>query len=155
MAMGTVGQPLPIKREASFSKEGDEDKTEVVNMNHRKEIKRVLSTVENPGTFAWDSELRPTAPALDVKGVGKVTLPLSAGDADALRGVAELAPFGHGKDTKVDESVRRAWQIDGANVGIDDAFTRAIGKHALRSAEKLGLNATFLGVEARLYKLVM
>ncbi|CAM9580634.1 unnamed protein product, partial [Ectocarpus sp. 12 AP-2014] len=58
--------------------------------------------------------------------------------------------------TKVDESVRWAWQIDGSLLGLSNEFAQAVGKkYALHAAEELGLRAKALGVEARLYKLVM
>lgn len=125
-------------------------------VNPRKEIQRLVREVETPGTFAVGSSLLAPAADLTVEGLGNIRLPLSNEDVDVLRGAAELAPFGHGADTKVDESVRRAWQIDGASIGLSKEFAETVGqRHALRAADKLGLRARALGVEARLYKLVM
>eukprot|EP00752_Nemacystus_decipiens_P002127 g2029.t1 len=91
-----------------------------------------------------------------VKGLGNIALPLTEKGVDALRDVAEFAPFGHGAETRVDEKVRRAWQIDAERIGLSEEFALAIGKdYARLAADKLGLRANALGVEARLYKLVM
>eukprot|EP00903_Cladosiphon_okamuranus_P014655 g13588.t2 len=99
----------------------------------------------------WRAEKRINGP-----GLGNINLPLSEESVGALRGAAELAPFGHGAETKVDESVRQAWQIHGERIGLSAEFAEAIGKqHALKAATKLGLRAKALGVEARLYKLVV
>ncbi|CBJ34107.1 hypothetical protein Esi_1006_0002 [Ectocarpus siliculosus] len=58
--------------------------------------------------------------------------------------------------TKVDESLRRAWQIDGSLLGLSNEVAQAVGKkYALHAAEELGLRTKALGVEARLYKLVI
>ncbi|CAM9692084.1 unnamed protein product, partial [Scytosiphon promiscuus] len=112
--------------------------------------------VETPGTFAVGSSLLAPPADLTVEGLGNIRLPLTSENVDVLRAASELAPYGHGAETKVDESVRRAWQIDGASIGLSKEFTEAVGRrHALRAAEKLGLRARALGVEARLYKLVM
>ncbi|CAN0506994.1 unnamed protein product, partial [Ectocarpus sp. 8 AP-2014] len=120
------------------------------------EIKRFIRNVETPGTFAFGSSLLAPSPKLTVQGLGSISLPLSNEDVGALRGAAERAPFGHGAETKVDESVRRAWQIDGSLLGLSNEFAEAVGKkYALHAAGKLGLRAKALGVEARLYKLVM
>ncbi|CAM9611269.1 unnamed protein product [Pylaiella littoralis] len=138
---------------ALHNNEQHEDVTEI---NPRKEIKCFVRNVETPGTFAYGSSLLPPAPNLTVQGLGNIPLPLSNEGVDKLRGAAEVAPFGHGTETKVDEKVRQAWQIDGSLIGLSDAFAEAVGKQfALHAAEALGLRARALGVEARLYKLVM
>ncbi|CAN0403871.1 unnamed protein product [Ectocarpus sp. 8 AP-2014] len=127
-----------------------------LQVDPRTEIKSLIRNVKTPGTFAFDSSLLAPSPKLTVQGLGSISLPLSREDVGALRGAAERAPFGHGAETKVDESVRRAWQIDGSLLGLSNEFAEAVGKkYALHAAEKLGLRAKALGVEARLYKLVM
>ncbi|CAM9834243.1 unnamed protein product [Ectocarpus sp. 4 AP-2014] len=127
-----------------------------LQVDPRTEIKSVIRNVETPGSFAFGSSLLAPSPKLTVQGLGSISLPLSNEDVGALGGAAELAPFGHGAETKVDESVRRAWQIDGSLLGLSNEFAQAVGKkYALHAAEKLGLKAKALGVEARLYKLVM
>lgn len=122
----------------------------------RRDIKRFVQNVETPGSFAVGSSLVPPAPNLIVQGSGNIALPLSNEDVSVLRDAAELAPFGHGAETKVDEKVRHAWQIDGRRIGLSDQFSLAVSQeYARHAAEKLGLRAKALGVEARLYKLVM
>lgn len=134
-----------------YDQDGD-----VAEIDPRREIKRFVRNVQTPGTFAIGSNMLPPAPDLTVQGLGYIPLPLSNEGVDKLRGAAEMAPFGHGAETKVDEKVRQAWQIDGALIGLSDEFAEALGKYyALHAAEKLGLQARALGVEARLYKLVM
>ena len=136
---------------ASASDDYEED-----TIDPRRDIKRFVRNVETPGTFANGSDSDVACPNLSVQGLGNIALPLTAEGVAALRGAAELAPFGHGAETKVDEKVRQAWQIDAARIGLSEEFALAIGKdYARQAADKLGLRARALGVEARLYKLVM
>ncbi|CAN0448447.1 unnamed protein product, partial [Ectocarpus sp. 12 AP-2014] len=133
---------------------GSEDAS--VQLIPRQEVKRFIRNVETPGTFAFGSSLLAPSPKLTVQGLGNTSLPLTNEDVGALRGAAERAPFGRGAETKVGESVRRAWQIDGSLLGLSKEYAQTVGKkYALHAAEKLGLRAKALGVEARLYKLVM
>ncbi len=128
----------------------------VAQVDPRQELKLLVRSIDTPGTFAYGASMHAPAPNLTVQGLGSIPLPLSKESVGVLRGAAELAPFGHGAETKVDESVRRAWQIDGGRIGLSSEFVEAIGRqHALKAAKKLGLRAKALGVEARLYKLVM
>ncbi|CAM9522911.1 unnamed protein product [Ectocarpus fasciculatus] len=137
-----------------FDDSGSDDAS--LQLDPRQEVKRFITNVETPGTFAFGASLLAPSPELTVQGLGNISLPLRNENVGALRGAAERAPFGHGTETKVDESVRRAWQIDGSLIGLSNEFAQAVGKkHALHAAEKLGLKAKALGVEARLYKLVM
>lgn len=82
-------------------------------------------------------------------------MPLSATNAQRLTRAAQRVPFGHGADTRVDEAIRKCWQIDRDQIGVSQVFVTAIGEQALKSAEELGLEAERLGVEASLYKLVL
>lgn len=137
---------------ASASDDYEEDTA----VDPRREIKRFVRNVETPGTFAWGSSLVAPNANLTVQGLGNIALPLTEEGVGALRGAAELAPFGHGAETKVDEKVRQAWQIDAERMGLSKEFAVAIGKeYARQAADKLGLRARALGVEAKLYKLVM
>ena len=57
-------------------------------------------------------------PELTVEGVGQITLPLSAGDAQSIISHASQAPFGKGADTVVDTSVRDTWEVQPADVSF-------------------------------------
>ncbi|CAN0332592.1 unnamed protein product [Ectocarpus sp. 8 AP-2014] len=113
---------------ASFSHDFDDggsDDASSLQVDPRTEIKSLIRNVKTPGTFAFDSSLLAPSPKLTVQGLGSISLPLSREDVGALRGAAERAPFGHGAETKVDESVRRAWQIDGSLLGLSNEFAQA------------------------------
>lgn len=103
---------------ASASDDYEEDTA----VDPRREIKRFVRNVETPGTFAWGSSLVAPNANLTVQGLGNIALPLTEEGVGALRGAAELAPFGHGAETKVDEKVRQAWQIDAERMGLSKEF---------------------------------
>lgn len=133
----------------------DNEFTSLSNLDYRQEIRRVLCTVGSSGTFAFGEDFTTPDPNLEVEGCGKIALPLSSAGAQTLKNAATLAPFGHGMETKVDLEIRRAWQIEAPKVIVSNAFKHVIGEHAVSSARKLGLNASSLGIEASLYKMVM
>eukprot|EP00947_MAST-08B_sp_MAST-8B-sp1_P006524 g6524.t1 len=91
-------------------------------------------------------------PGLNVDGVGPIGLPLSVAQAAQLRGASEVAPFGHGHETKVDETVRKARQTDASKVHLSAGWGAAVQQVAAKLVKKLGVEAA---VEARLYKLVL
>jgi hypothetical protein len=57
-----------------------------------------------------------TNPGIKIKGVDKIGLPLSPRDIDAVKQASHRAPFGKGTKTIIDESVRKTWQIDAADL---------------------------------------
>ena len=78
-------------------------------------LKQVLDTINPAGSFATEGTFSPSAlnPQIDIEGIGTVGLPLHLLFANHIKDiVAKKAPFGRGPETLVDESVRKAWQID-------------------------------------------
>jgi len=92
-------------------------------------------------------------PQLEVKDVGRISLPLLPIQAEQLVSVAEQAPYGRGQETLVDTEVRRTWQIDANRITLS-------GKHwqdnlntiVKRCAIGLGVGVP---VSAELYKLLV
>ncbi|CAA7268416.1 unnamed protein product [Cyclocybe aegerita] len=74
------------------------------------------------GSF-YHASLKPTTPnpCLTVGDIGLVGLPLTERDAKAIIACASLAPFGKGKHTVVDPTVRNTWEIEPARVGFANA----------------------------------
>jgi hypothetical protein len=77
-----------------------------------------LESVERPGDFCTGGLRTIFMPAIDVRGVGRIALPLLPAQAESLVAIAEAAPYGRGADTIVDSSVRRTWQINPGKVQI-------------------------------------
>lgn len=99
---------MPAQEEQDSGSEGE--------MEVQDEVFRLLVGQGGPPPFFCAGQLPSEVdPGLAVAGVGSVHLPLDAAGAAALRppaGPMRMAPFGHGEETRTDESVRRTWQLD-------------------------------------------
>ena len=76
-----------------------------------------LSSADIKCTYSFGGEIENVPlPGLHVENVGRIALPLMEEQAAKLHAVSEVAPFGRGSETVVDETVRKARQIDAAQV---------------------------------------
>eukprot|EP00803_Ostreobium_quekettii_P000681 evm.model.scf_314EXC.6 EVM.evm.TU.scf_314EXC.6 scf_314EXC:28582-31329(-) len=115
-----------------------------------------LQQVKSPFTFAVGGQLAvPGLLNLKVEGIGRIAFPLCPQQAGALAAVAHKAPYGKGAETVVDEDVRRAWQVDAEKVSVGDMLRNMVKQAAVNVAKGLGIGAAELGMEARLYKLLL
>ncbi|MFB1486645.1 MULTISPECIES: 2OG-Fe(II) oxygenase [unclassified Thiocapsa] len=113
----------------------------------------LLGEVERPGDFHATGTLDMHPPRIQVEGVGTLSLPLLATQAEALVAQAEQAPYGRGTETLVDTGVRRTWQIDGARVQISGkAWAQDLETMVADAKTGLGVNGA---VSAELYKLLV
>ena len=126
-----------------------------------KDARALLADVKVAGTFCCETTLAGSCEKLapEVR-IGEEPLPLPLADAqlDSLkaRGILEVAPFGKGTDTVVDENVRRALQVDASRVSIGGEGWRAALDSCIASfARGLGIDGdSGVEVEAHLYKMV-
>ena len=119
----------------------------------RIDLPDLLRTVTRPGGFSTHGRLEAHPPSLEVKGVGRVPLPLVALQVPGLVAVAERAPYGKGQETRVDTSVRRTWQIAASRVTLGGRHWAATLDDIVARAA-LGLGAAGK-VRAELYKLLV
>lgn len=79
----------------------------------------LLRDVRGGGSFST----RRTAPAhdlsIEVRDVGRLSLPVTAAQAKALRLVARPARYGNGEETLLDRRVRDTWEVPRSRVTID------------------------------------
>ena len=78
-------------------------------------VSKLLEVLESLGLssqFCASGSLTPVLPGLEVDGVGKVGVPVSAADAQRLIAQAAQAPYGRGDATIVDTKVRQVWQLE-------------------------------------------
>jgi predicted 2-oxoglutarate/Fe(II)-dependent dioxygenase YbiX len=116
-------------------------------------LAEMLSTVQRPGDFYTTGTTELFAPHLVVAGVGPIALPLLPVQAQQLIAVAERAPYGRGKETLIDTTVRRTWQIDPDRVQITGRhWERTLADIVARAAAGLGATGP---VVAELYKLLV
>ena len=108
-----------------------------------------LSDIETAGSFAACGRADVAVPALSVAGMGAVALPLTAQQAPALIACAQQAPYGRGMDTVVDEEVRRAWQVDAAQVELGAEWEESLYAIVDMACPQLGIFQDETPVEAR------
>lgn len=84
----------------------------------KEQLRWCLDDVQHEGSHSASShyELYPNL-GLYVKGLGPMGLTLSDRDARALAALGKQSPFGRGDETVVDESVRKTWELDAAQIG--------------------------------------
>lgn len=97
-------------------------------------------------------------PGIKIKSVDKIGLPLSPRDIDAVKQASHRAPFGKGTKTIVDESVRKTWQVDAADLVCSNPKWDSWAKDDLlpKCCDALGVPAlTKPYVRAELYKMLL
>ena len=149
--------------EASDSDDGassSANSSTISSAESMKEIKDNICTyldAVSDGTFAT-SGILPNAvnPGLSIKGLGKVGLPLSERDAQAIIKQSREAPFGKGSRTFVDQSVRKTWELDPQQVQFRNREWPEVVQDAVRkSMELLGVIGGETSVRADLHKLLL
>lgn len=83
------------------------------------ELSRLLAAIESPGSFATVHTARADHLRIDVKGVGRLRLPLTATQALTLCSVARPARHGFKDETRLDRHVRDTWEIPRSRIAID------------------------------------
>jgi len=117
-------------------------------------LERLLSGVERRGDFCVEGVLEVPLPWVEVEGVGVLSFPVPQVQIQQLIDRATRAPYGRGKATLVDESVRKVWQLPPEKVRIG-------GKSWSKSFQNIlarvtaGLGCAGLEVSAELYKLLI
>ncbi len=126
-----------------------------VPYNHKlKRLEALLSGVKRAGEFFVHGSLDAPIPRVEVDGVGVLSFPVPASQIQAIIKRAHRAPYGRGKHTIVDTSVRNAWQLDSANVRIGGkAWEKAFNQ--IMSTVIAGLGCSGMNVSANLYKLLV
>ncbi|EFJ35483.1 hypothetical protein SELMODRAFT_404931 [Selaginella moellendorffii] len=100
----------------------------------------------------------PMPTSLRVEGAGDLALPLSSDGFLKLKAVSQQAPYGKGDQTLFDTTIRRAWQVEASKVScpqMPDFFSAVVLNLAVPAMEELGIDAAALGLDVRLYKLLL
>ncbi|KAJ3348186.1 hypothetical protein GGF32_006357 [Allomyces javanicus] len=108
-----------------------------------------------PFTFGGLAQQLPTAPGLEIDGVGTIALPVVEDVQVAkLVSVAREAPFGRGFDTVLDPAVRKTWEIEPDKVHFaNPAWDAGIAALSQEIATKLGFPNTAMAMH--LYKMLL
>jgi hypothetical protein len=113
-----------------------------------------LDKIDRPDQFCSQGSLPAILPGLNVKGLGSIALPLTAAQAEDLKGCSRQAPYGKGTQTLVDEKVRRVWEIDADKVTFANSeWTKVLDQATNSIQAELGIEE--LALTAHLYKLLV
>jgi len=129
-------------------------------MDWKEQLLKILDGTEPQGDFCYGSTFDPPTmqPKLSVQGIpDRIALPLTTAQAQNIQAVAEKAPFGKGTDTVLDESVRKAWQVDPSLVTFSDpdgSWAECLDGILLRCLEKMGI-PDCSQVTAKFYKMLL
>ncbi|KAJ8542678.1 hypothetical protein ON010_g12132 [Phytophthora cinnamomi] len=120
-------------------------------------INEILASADESAgeySFGGRADTLPVAPGLVINGVGEIGVPLGQEQAEKLIAKGEKSPFGHNYDTKMDENVRKSWQIAPDQVEIANPLWAA-GLEELTAmiAQRLGYDSVPL--LCFLYKLLV
>ncbi|RYP45224.1 hypothetical protein DL768_008417 [Monosporascus sp. mg162] len=141
-----------IEHSASEEEDGESTYT-----TWKENLGKSLDAIETTGDFAACKAYSAFVnPGLEVAGT-PIPLPLTARDAQAIRGACRRAPYGKGEATLVDESVRKTWELGRdefrlANQPDWDAF---VADALLRDVAEQALGMPSSGVRAEPYKLLL
>ena len=140
---------------SKFNENNDED------LQDPKALQRALydqiSEIHSTGSFATFGVIDGFIhPGISVDSIGIVGLPLSKQDADALILMTQKAPFGKGTETLIDESFRKTWQFDEANIQfLNKKWQDCLDRIVKRVAGELGVPGESTNVRAELYKMLL
>ncbi len=122
--------------------------------NLKKNILHFLQELKGSGKFASIQTADFLFPGLEIDGVGEVAFPVNRLQAEALIEVAHKAPFGKGRETILDATVRSAWEIDADRLHFNNpAWQKFLHKLIRNVKSDLGLED--YTVAAHLYKLLI
>lgn len=95
-------------------------------------------------------------PGLYVEDVGSVGVPVSEHDAKRIISANRQAPFGNGRETYVDTTVRQTWEIDAARISFQHPKWHSHLQEAVDAAtQQLGIAKSSQHVRAELHELLV
>ncbi|KAG1708758.1 hypothetical protein DVH05_022383 [Phytophthora capsici] len=121
------------------------------------EVNKILARADvyaGEYSFGGQANTLPSQPGLFVDSLGLIPTPLRTEIVTPLIALCEKSPFGHNMDTKMDEAVRKSWQLEPDLVQFKNPLWKAgIEKLSKVVADRLGYRG--IPLECVLYKLLV
>ncbi|KAL4177240.1 hypothetical protein KRP22_002174 [Phytophthora ramorum] len=140
-----------------FGGEGDFDEVLLPKGAACLKISEMLASADQKAgeySFGGVVDTLPVAPGLFVEEVGAISVPLTSEQAEKVIVKCEKSPFGHNLDTKMDENVRKSWQLAPDQVKINNTqWESGMDKLVTTIAQRLGYENVPL--QCSLYKLLV
>ena len=137
----------------------DSDIADLDSQDIKDQLLELLHAIQKheTGSFATSGSLPHSAnPGLYVHGLGLIGLPLSERLAVELAGICHQAPFGKGRKTVVDTTVRKTWELNPSLFEIRNPAWQECVKTAVQSVGKeLGIVGGMSSISAQLYKMLL
>src|SRR3990167_2278417 len=94
------------------------DSIEVTYNLDLKSLEDLLSNVRRPGDFFVQGLKELPLPKIEISEVGTISFPVPVNQVKEIIKKATQAPFGRGKATILDTSVRNSWQLSPEDIKI-------------------------------------
>ena len=130
------------------------DSIEVPYNTDLEALQGVLARVRRPGDFFVHGSLEAPMPCLQIGDIGQLSFPVPESQIAAVLACSELAPYGRGRETVLDTSVRKVWQLAPSNLEIGGKSWPKTLRQIL-SAVADGLGCADIEIAAGLYKLLI
>ncbi|MCX6972072.1 MAG: 2OG-Fe(II) oxygenase [Verrucomicrobia bacterium] len=110
-----------------------------------------FSKVTGTGDFHSTGQAPFFLPGIEVEGLGELAFPLPASQVKELIPLAEAAPYGLGEKTVLDESVRKCWQLDAAQLSFKaPEWQEFLGRTVACVREDLGVEGRISAIPYKL-----
>ncbi|KAG1689839.1 hypothetical protein DVH05_001873 [Phytophthora capsici] len=138
-----------------FGGEGEPDDIPVPDGEAAEKISEILAAADaGEYTFGGCADTLPALPGLYIDGVGLVSPPLTQEQATVVIAKCQKSPFGHNMDTKMDESVRKSWQLSPDQVQMKNpSWQTGMEKLTETIGDRLGYKG--IKLQCVLYKLLV
>ena len=131
------------------------DLSEVIEFDERlSALSGLIGSVTRPGDYCVHGRLFAPMPRIEAGAAGALSFPIPLAQAQALVAVADRAPYGRGRETIVDPSVRDCWQIAPDKLRIAGRVWAETFSDILHRTT-VGLGCPEGSVTAELYKLLI
>ena len=118
------------------------------------QILDTFKSLQTSDSFETAGNIGIKQPGLEIQGLPRISLPLTNHDAEEVKKLCTLAPFGRGERTGHDPSVRHTWQLEPSQFQIKNrGWQREIHKALHEACDRLDVPKE--GVSAELYKLLL
>jgi hypothetical protein len=118
------------------------------------QLEHLLKKVRRPGDYFTSGALEIPMPRIEVKTTGVLSFPIPEAQALQIVDQAERAPYGRGKETLLDTSVRKVWQLSPTEFTISGKSWENTLSSILAQVKR-GLGCENLEISAELYKMLV
>ncbi|RMX62504.1 hypothetical protein DD238_007732 [Peronospora effusa] len=145
------------KNKWPFGGEGERDDVPVPKGEVCAKISKLVGLAdENAGeySFGGQADTLPVDPGLFVDSLRTISLPLVEKQVKKLIAKCEKSPYGHNMEIKIDESVRKSWQLQPDQVEIKNpSWEKGLDKLTEIIANRLGYKG--IPLQCKLYKVLV